>query len=49
MLLISPPCHPERVIELLYLIVLIADNVAIFGCVGTVQVNCANFSLFDDF
>lgn len=39
-------CHPERVIKLLYLIVLIADNVAIFGCVGTVQPNCANFSQF---
>jgi hypothetical protein len=35
------------VIKLLYLIVLIADNVAIFGCVETVQPNCANFSQFD--
>jgi hypothetical protein len=36
--------HVERVIKLLYLIVLIVDNVAIFGCVGTVQANRANFS-----
>jgi hypothetical protein len=34
------------VIKLLYLIVLIADNVAVFGCVGTVQANRANFSQF---
>jgi hypothetical protein len=34
------------VIKLLYLIVLIADTVALFGCVGTVQANCANFSQF---
>ena len=40
------PCHSERVIKLLYLIVLIADNVAILGCVGTVQANCANFRQF---
>jgi len=42
----TPPgiCHPERVIKLLYLIVFIADNLAFFDCVGTVQVNCANFS-----
>jgi hypothetical protein len=39
-------CHPERVTELLYLIVFIADNVESFGCVGTVQANCANFSQF---
>jgi len=39
-------CHPERVIKLLYLIVSIADNVASFGCVGTVQANCTNFSQF---
>jgi hypothetical protein len=40
------PCHPERVIKLLYPIVLIADNVAAFGCVGTVQASRAIFSQF---
>jgi len=39
-------CHPERVIKLLYPIGLIADNLAIFGCVETVQANCVNFSQF---
>ena len=33
-------------IKLLYLLVLIADNMATFRCVGTVQENCANFSQF---
>jgi hypothetical protein len=41
-------CHPERVINLLYLIVLIAHNMANFGRVGTVQANCVNFSQFRD-
>jgi hypothetical protein len=31
------------VIKLAYLIVLIADNMAIFGCVGTVQANLCKF------
>lgn len=39
-------CHPERVIKLSYLIVLIVDNMAICGCVGTVQPNCVNFGQF---
>src|SRR5580658_9105934 len=47
--LLSPncmPCHPERVIKLLYHIVFIAHNMPIFGCVGTVQASCVNFSQF---
>src|SRR5208283_459189 len=39
-------CHPERVIELLHHVVFIAHNMPIFGCVGTVQANCVNFSQF---
>jgi pimeloyl-ACP methyl ester carboxylesterase len=38
--------HPERVIELLHHVVFIAHNMPIFGCVGTVQANCVNFSEF---
>jgi len=38
--------HPERVIELLHHVVFIAHNMPIFGCVGTVQANCVNFSQF---
>jgi hypothetical protein len=34
------------VINFLYHIVFIAHNIPIFGCVGTVQVNCVNFSQF---
>jgi len=39
-------CHPEQVIKPLYLIVLIVDNLTMFGCVGTVQTRCANFRQF---
>jgi hypothetical protein len=39
-------CHPERVRKLLHHIVFIAHNTPIFGCVGTVQANCVNFSQF---
>ena len=35
-----------RVIKLSQQIDLIADNMAIFGRVGTVQANCVNFSQF---
>jgi hypothetical protein len=35
--------HPERVIKILYPAVFIVDNMPVFGCVGTVQANCANF------
>jgi len=35
--------HPERVIQISYHIGFIVDNMAVFGCVGTVQANCAFF------
>lgn len=39
-------CHSERVIRVLHHVVFIAYNMPIFGCVGTVQANCVNFSQF---
>jgi uncharacterized integral membrane protein len=36
----------SEVIQLLYLIVLIVDNLATFGCAGIVQAKCVNFSQF---
>jgi hypothetical protein len=46
MLISKMLCHPERVIKLPHTIVFIAYNMPIFGCVGTVQANCVNFSQF---